>query len=109
MNLQDELLSFGKKWDDAMVNNIAKDISRFMSDDWVIIGTDGGITPKNMFLEWIESGDLIHTRMDSDEMRIRIYGNTGVVTARGTSSGTYKGKTFSFYEWSRKCFHLRRE
>ncbi len=91
MNLQDELLSFGKKWDDAMVNNIAKDISRFMSDDWVIIGTDGGITPKNMFLEWIESGDLIHTRMDSGEIRIRIYGNTGVVTARGTSSGTYKG------------------
>jgi len=54
MNLQNELLNFGKQWGKAMVNHIAEDISKFMSDDWVIIGTDGGIIPKKLFLERIK-------------------------------------------------------
>ncbi|MFN0158088.1 MAG: nuclear transport factor 2 family protein [Bacteroidota bacterium] len=42
--------------------------------------------------------------MDSDEIRIKIYGNTGVVTSRGTSAGKYKGNPFELYEWSSSVF-----
>lgn len=104
MDIENDLINFGKMWDDSMVSNIADDIGKFMSDDWVIVGTDGGITPKTNFLKWIRSGDLHHTRMDSDDVRIKIYGNTGVITARETSAGIYKGEPFSFYEWSTSVF-----
>jgi len=91
-------------WDTAMIGNDAGEIAAFMSSDWVLVGTDGGITPRSEFLENIRSGDLVHTRMDSDEMRVKTYGDTGVVIARGTSAGTYKGEPFSYYEWSQSVF-----
>ena len=106
MNSQEELITFSNQWDEAMVGNNAVQIGQFMSDDWVLVGTEGGITSRSSFLEWISSGDLVHTRMDSLEIRVKIYDNTGVVTSRGTSSGTYKDQPFSFHEWSTSVFRL---
>jgi hypothetical protein len=108
MNPEEELQQFGKMWDTAMVSNNADEIGRFMSQDWVIVGSEGGITSKEEFLEWIRSGDLTHSRMDSDETRIKIYGDAGVVTSRGTSAGKYKRQPFDLYEWSSSVF-IRQE
>lgn len=108
MNPEEELRQFEKMWDEAMVSNDADEIGRFMSEDWVIVGSEGGITSKKEFLEWIRSGDLTHSRMDSDETRIKIYGDAGVVTSRGTSVGKYKRQPFSLYEWSSSVF-IRQE
>ena len=104
MGTEEDLILFGKQWDEAMVKNNADEIASFMSDDWVIVGTEGGITSKASFLQFIESGDLTHSRMDADESRVRIYGDTGVVISRGTSAGNYKGQPFSLYEWSTSIF-----
>ena len=106
MNSEEDLVRFCNEWDEAMVDNNAKLIAHFMSEDWVCVGTEGGITPKSSFLEWISAGDLIHTRMDSVEMRVRIYENTAVVTSRGTSAGTYREQPFSFHEWSTSIFRF---
>ncbi len=100
MTFEQELIQFGKEWDDAMVRNDAQEIAQFMTDDWIIIGTEGGITSKTEFLDWIISGDVTHSVMNSDKTIVKIYGNTGVVTSRGTSAGKYKGKRFELYEWS---------
>lgn len=108
MNAEEELILFGQQWDEAMIGNNAEEIAKFMSGDWVIVGTDGGITPKDVFLQWISSGDLTHNRMDSDETRIKVYGDSAVVTSRGTSAGHYKGNPFQFYEWSTSVF-IRKE
>ena len=104
MTTEDELLQFGLAWDQAMVRNNANEIGKFMSNEWIIVGTEGGITSKNEFLSHIRSGDLTHSRMDSDETSIKIYENTGIVTSRGTSAGNYKGQPFEFYEWSTSIF-----
>ena len=98
-----ELLDFSNRWDEAMVSNEADEITKFMSDDWVIVGSNG-ITNKASFLQLIASGILTHNRMDSDETTIRIYGNTGILISRGTSAGTYNGESFSLYEWSTNVF-----
>jgi ketosteroid isomerase-like protein len=110
-NITDErkkgLLNFCQDWDKAMVQNNASEIGRFMADDWVIIGTEGGITSKENFLAFIRSGDLLHDRMDFEDLRVEIYGDTGVVTSRGTSGGSYRKQPFSFYEWSTNMFIYR--
>jgi ketosteroid isomerase-like protein len=100
MDVEEELREFGKRWDEAIISNNVEEIGKFMSDDWIIVGSEGGITSKSEFLEWIRSGDVTHNRMDSDEIRIKIYNNTGIVTSRGTSAGKYKGQPFELYEWS---------
>ena len=104
MTTEDELLQFCLAWDQAMVGNDADEISKFMSDDWILVGTEGGITSKSRFLSFIRSGKLTHCRMDSDETSIKIYENTGIVTSRGTSAGNYKGQSFELYEWSTSIF-----
>jgi hypothetical protein len=103
MNAERELLQVGKAWDEAMIQNNPEEIGKFMSEDWVIVGSEG-ITRKSEFMESIRSGDLTHNRMDSDETRIKIYNTMAVVTSRGTSAGEYKGKPFELYEWSSSVF-----
>jgi ketosteroid isomerase-like protein len=100
---QDELINCVQRWDEAMVTNNSDEIAQFMSEDWVIVGSDG-ITSKHDFLESISSGMVTHHTMNSDEMNIRMYGDTGIVISRGTSAGTYKGNEFSLYEWSTNVF-----
>ena len=100
MTFEEELVQFGKQWDEAMINNDPSEISKFMSEDWIIVGTEGGITTKQEFLSGIVSGDLTHSVMNSDKTVIKIYDNTAIVTSRGTSAGKYKGADFEFYEWS---------
>ena len=104
MTTEDELLQFCLAWDQAIVGNDADEISKFMSDDWILVGTEGGITSKSQFLSVIRSGELTHSRMDSDETSIKIYEDTGIVTSRGTSAGNYKGQSFELYEWSTSIF-----
>ena len=94
-----ELIDFTKRWDEAMLTNDAEQIEKFISDDWVLIGSEG-TTSKGTFLQEIISGSLTHNRMDSDELIIRTYGNTGIIISRGTSAGKYNGSNFSLYEWS---------
>ncbi len=98
-----QLLDFSKRWDNAMVSNDVKEIAKFMSDNWIIIGSNG-ITPKSSFLEMISSGALTHNRMDSDEDNVIIYGNTGIIVSRGTSAGKFNNEDFSLYEWSTSVF-----
>ena len=103
MNEEQELTHLSKLWDEAMVSNDVVEIAKFMADDWIIVGSNG-ITTKSSFLASIKSGSVTHNRMDSNEMTIKIYGDTGIVISRGTSAGIYKGRTFDLYEWSTSVF-----
>lgn len=103
MKLEQELIQRVKGWDQAMINNDVPEIARYMSDSWVGVGSNG-ITSKADFLGWIKSGALVHNRMDSDKMHIRMYGTTGIIVSRGTSAGTYNGEAFELYEWSTSVF-----
>ena len=96
-------MDFSKRWDKTMVTNNAGEIGKFMSDNWIIIGSNG-ITPKATFLQMISSGVLTHSRMDTDEDNVIIYGNTGILVSRGTSAGKFNGQDFSLYEWSTSIF-----
>lgn len=90
-------------WCAAIVSNDADRISRFMSDDWVIIGTEG-ISNKEAFLELIRSGKLTHHTMDFEHLRVRLYNDTFIISSRGTSAGHFDGQPFSFFEWSTDVF-----
>ena len=42
--------------------------------------------------------------MDFENKRVEVYESTVIVTSKGTSSGTYKGEPFSFYEWTASVY-----
>jgi ketosteroid isomerase-like protein len=93
-----ELLRVIEEWDRAMVTNDAGAIGRYMSEDWTIVGPDGSVGGKARFLELVRSGALTHDVMESHDVDLRLYGDTGVAIARGISGGTYQGERFHLVE-----------
>lgn len=105
---RDEVIGVANEWDRAMVENDAEAIGRYMADDWTIIGSDGSVSDKPTFLGLLKSGVLSHDVMESHDVSVRIYGETGVVTARGVSGGKYQGQPFREVERV-TCVFVRQE
>ena len=68
-------------------------MKRVLTDDWIIIDADGGIIDKERFLGVIKSGTLTHEMMESDNMRVRVYGDSAVVTALTRTKGNLWDKS----------------
>jgi ketosteroid isomerase-like protein len=103
-----ELIRVANEWDRAMVENDAEAIGRYMAEDWIIIGSDGRVGDKLTFLQLVKSGKLIHDEMTSEDVRVRVYGDTAVVMARGVSGGRYQGQAFREVERS-SCVFVRQQ
>jgi ketosteroid isomerase-like protein len=93
-----ELIRLEEEWGRAMVRNDAEEIGRFVADDWTIIGPDGSVSDKAAFLELVKSGALTHDVMEAKDIKVRLYGDTAVITARGVSAGQYRGQAFRVVE-----------
>jgi ketosteroid isomerase-like protein len=107
-SVQDELMAVATEWDRAMVENDADAIGRYMADDWTIIGSDGSVGDKAMFLGLVRSGALSHDVMTTEDLQVRVYGHTAVTVARGVSGGKYQGQ--AFHEVERvSCVFVRQE
>ncbi|MBZ0099193.1 MAG: nuclear transport factor 2 family protein [Taibaiella sp.] len=91
-------------WNKSIEDNDVVSMARYMSDEWVIFSGDGNITTKQMFVELVKSGDLVHTEMDFEILSVKIFGNTGIIMQKGTSSGNWKGQDFSNFEIASTVF-----
>jgi ketosteroid isomerase-like protein len=68
------------------------------SDDWIIVDADGGIVDKERFLAVIRSGALTHEAMNSEDIKVRVYADTAVVTGLTSTMGAYNGQKFTTQE-----------
>jgi ketosteroid isomerase-like protein len=103
-----EVIRVANEWDRAMVGNDAEVIGPYIAEDWIIIGSDGSVSDKPTFLQLVQSGTLSHDEMTSEDVRVRVYGDTAVVTARGVSGGKYQGQAFREVERS-SCVFVRQQ
>ena len=102
--MEQELLKFEQEFTRAIAQNDAEAIGGFVADDWVVIGPDGRIIEKERFLGVIKSGALTHETMESDEIRVRVFGDSAVVTALTRTKGKFMGKDFSTQERATDVF-----
>src|SRR5213082_2446749 len=89
--MQEELLKLENEFARAVTNNDADALDGFLADDWIIVDPDGSIIDKARFLGVIKSGVLSHELMKSADLRVRLYGNTAVVTGLTTTKGKFMG------------------
>jgi ketosteroid isomerase-like protein len=102
--VEQELIDVAREWDRAMITNDANSIGQYMADEWTITGPDGSTTDKTKFLELIRSGVLSHDVMASENIRVRVYGDTAVLTARGVSGGKFHNQPFREEEQGSNVF-----
>lgn len=102
-----EVVKVAKKLEQAIIKNDPDEIGSFLADDWIVIGPDGAIIDKARFLSVIKSGELSHEAMDSEDIRVRVYGTTAILTALTSSKARYMNKELSTRERATDVFVKR--
>jgi ketosteroid isomerase-like protein len=83
----------------AMRENDADGIARMLTDDWAVVTARGGVGEgKDVFPSGIRAGVLKRTAYEISEPRVRIDGNTAVVTTKVHLAGIFSGKPFDVLE-----------
>ena len=107
IQMVEEILAVAGKWAEAIVSNDAARIAGFVADDWVMVDASG-ISPGERFLGLVESGQLTHSAMDPvGSLRVRVYGDTAVVTGRVVNTAHHRGHRFDADEWTTDVFVRR--
>jgi len=106
---QAEILELEKEFGEAMIQNDTDAIGRLLSNDWIIIDPDGSVIDRSRFLAVIKSGALKHEAMDSEDIRVRTYGNTATVTAVTHTRTKYLEKEFTTHERATDVFAKQNE
>ena len=101
---EEELLKMENEFAEAIVRNDLEGIGGLVADDWIIIEPDGGIVDRKRFFEVIKSGALTHEMMESEDLRVRVYGDSAVVTAVTWAKGKFMGQEFSTQERATDVF-----
>jgi ketosteroid isomerase-like protein len=105
--VKQELIKLGSEWAAAMISNDAERIGSFMADEWVIV-SERGISAKEYFLDFVRSGALTHDRFEMvGDARIKVYGDTAVLTARVVNTAYFGGQQFDADEWTSDVFVKR--
>jgi len=76
----------------AQIHADAMALDRIYADDFIGIGPSGTVRTKPQVLADFTSHELTFQSITTDEVRIRVYGNTAVETGRTTTVGQDKGK-----------------
>ena len=105
--MEQELLKLENAFAEAIIKNDLEGIGRLVADDWIIIDPNGEIVDRTRFFEVIKSGALTHDTMESEDFRVRVYGDSAVVTAVTSANGKFMGQEFSTHERATDVFVKR--
>ena len=105
--MEEELLKLERAFADAIIKNDLESIGRIVADDWIIVDPNGEIVDRTRFFEVIKSGALTHDIMESEDFRVRVYGDSAVVTAITSTKGKFMGQEFRTQERATDVFVKR--
>src|ERR1041385_7630849 len=76
----------------AQVHADATALDRIYADDFIGVGPSGTVRTKPQVIADFTSGNLKFQSITTDDVQVRIYGNTAVETGLSTMTGQDKGK-----------------
>jgi ketosteroid isomerase-like protein len=95
-----ELMQMERDWTQASVKADATALGKILADDWVGQGPAGTMTKAQTLAE-LKSGDSKTESITLGEMKVRIFGDTAIVTGSDDEKSSYKGKDMSGrYTWT---------
>ena len=83
----------------AVKRNDAAVMDRILADNFVLVVGSGKTFNKNDLLEEARSGRMHYERQEDSEQKVRVWGDTAVVTANLWEKGTNDGKPFDVIAW----------
>jgi ketosteroid isomerase-like protein len=83
-----EIEALEQQWQQATVTNNIGEMSRLLADDYVGITSNGTVENKPQALAQRSAGTIRITKLDLTDTRVRVYGDTAVVTSQAQLEGT---------------------
>jgi ketosteroid isomerase-like protein len=79
----------------ALRHNDARALKHLLAADWIVVSADGGRAGRSDVLEAIEAGYFTRKMLVISNSRVRVYGDTAVVTSHAATSGLLMHKPFN--------------
>jgi ketosteroid isomerase-like protein len=79
----------------ALLANDTKTLRGLLADDWIVVTAQGGYDGRDDVLQAIDTGVWTHTLLTTSDPRVRVYGDTALVTEHATVSGMSHGKPYT--------------
>lgn len=90
VSVEQELIRLENEANDAWVKRDVEAYARLLADDYISTGPDGDMITKAQDLEELRSSTTASAI--ADDIRVRVYGDSAVVTFRLTYTNEFKGK-----------------
>ncbi len=87
------------KYQAAVKNNDADTMDRILADDFVLVTGLGKIYTKADLLEEARSKRTVFEHQEDSDQKVRVWGDTAVVTALLWAKGMENGKAFEYKLW----------
>jgi len=85
--LHKEIESLEMQWRDAVVGNNVSQMDHLLADDYIGISANGTVVTKTQELAQRRAGTVRIQSLDLSDLKVRVYGDTAVVTSRAELTG----------------------
>lgn len=89
-----QLTKIKAQWSEAEKNRDIPYLDQLWADDAVFGTSLGTVVNKQQLIELIKGTDRTIDELRSDDIQVRVYGNTAIMTDHTTMRGVYKGAPF---------------
>ncbi len=90
-DVQEELKKLETERAAAVVKGDVAMLDKQTSDDYVLINMNGRVADKAQMIDGFKSGQSKLTAEDLSDLKVRVYGNTAIVTGKADVKGTLGG------------------
>jgi ketosteroid isomerase-like protein len=87
------------EYQEAVKNNDVTTMDRILADDFVLVTGLGKTYTKKDLLEEARSKRMAYEHQEDSQQKVRVWGDTAVVTALLWARGTEGGKPFDYKLW----------
>lgn len=93
-----KVLALESKWNDAYKRGDIAVMNSLLSDDFIITVEDGTTYSKAGYIAHTGGGSTAVEISDMTDLKVRLHGNTAVITGAYHEKGTIKGKPYEYHD-----------
>ena len=96
---EETVAALDTRYQSAVRRNDAAEMDRLLHDDFVLVTGKGKVYTKADLLAEARSGRYVYERQEDGQQRVRVWGDTAVVTALLWAKGSEDGRPFEYRLW----------
>jgi ketosteroid isomerase-like protein len=100
----DEIKALEETRNQAVLKGDVAALDRMTSDDYTFITLRGELRTKAEILKGFASGAFKYQSREISDLKVRLYGDSAVVTGRSSQKGTENGKDYSGAYWFTRVY-----